>query len=511
MHAHFSVADMIKKTLLGIFTLASFYASAQTNSLLAQSFWKDQPSLATVKTAIANGNSPSEKNQMAMDPVVIALMNGSSTDVVKYLLDQKGNEPSKLTHDSRIYMHWAAMRGNDEIMAYLFEKGSKGDLEDSHGTTPFLFAAQAGQQNLKVYDVLQSHGVDAKKELNHDGANALLLAISADKDLKLTDYFVGKGLSLNSVDANGNNAFYYAARSGNIELLKKLVAKGVKPTDEAFIAATMAGMRRGPVQPAADQAKTDQTAIFKYLESLGLKPTVTNSMGQNVLHNIVRRPNSAALINYFIAKGVNVNQVDKEGNTPFLNAVAFNRDLAVIELLASKTKNINQANADGATALALAVAGNSAEVVNYLIEKGAKLDALDKKGDNLGAYLLQAYNPRRSDDFTEKLTSLQSKGFDFAKPQGDGSSLYHLAIVKGNLELTKQLAKLKIDINAKSKEGYTALQKAAMVAKDDATLKYLIAEGADKAAKTSFGETAYDLAQENESLSKKQVSITFLK
>ena len=70
---------------------------------------------------------------------------------------------------------------------------------------------------------------------------------------------------------------------------------------------------------------------------------------------------------------------------------------------------------------------------------------------------------------------------------------------------------MNIDINAANKEGFTALHKAAMLGKDDVVLKYLISLGAKKDIKTSFSETAFDLASENENFSKQNISLAFLK
>jgi ankyrin repeat protein len=106
---------------------------------------------------------------------------------------------------------------------------------------------------------------------------------------------------------------------------------------------------------------------------------------------------------------------------------------------------------------------------------------------------------------------LQEAGFNPATPQKDGNTLYHLAIVKNDLPLLKRIEPLQVDVNAKNKEGLTALHKAAMLSKDDAILKYLIAVGAKKDATTAFKETAYELAKENEFLSKTNVSVDFLK
>ncbi|MCF0073015.1 ankyrin repeat domain-containing protein [Dyadobacter sp. CY261] len=490
----------MKRLLVALCTSLSFAAYAQQNVLLEQSFWKNNPDVATVKAAVEKGADPTQFNSNSFDPVVLAINAGAPNETIKYLLAQPGNGVDKITHDSRIYLHWAASRGNIELMEYLVSKGSKADVIDSHGATPLNFAAGGGQTNTKVYDICIANGANLKKDLNQDGANALLLAVANDNDLTLTNYFTSKGLDLKSTDANGANAFSYAARAGNIEMLKKLLAKGVQANGTAMLMAAQ-GSRRGP----------NNIEVFQYLESLNLKPTVVGKNGENVLHSIARRPKQEEIIQYFLSKGVDVNQADEDGNTVFMNAAASNRDTATLNLLLPKVKNINQANAKGVTALMLAVRGNSPETVGYLIGKGASVNAADRNGDNLGYYLVQSYAPARAADFDAKLKVLEGKGYKVAEPQANGSTLYHLAVAKNDLSLVKRLEPYQIDVNAKNKEGLTALHKAAMVSKDDAILKYLLSVGAKKDIATNFQETAFDLASENESLSKNNVTVSFLK
>ncbi|GAB3341221.1 ankyrin repeat domain-containing protein [Larkinella ripae] len=490
----------MKKLLTVLLVGLTIAAQAQKNTLLESSFWQGKPDVSLVKAEIEKGNSPSQFNPASFDPVVMAINAQAPNETIKYLLAQPGNEVNKITHDSRIYLHWAAIRGNVELMEYLLSKGSKTNVVDSHGMTVLNFAAGAGQPNTQVYELCLKNGADLKKDLNPDGANALLIAIANDKDFKLTDYFVSKGLSLKSTDAIGNNAFSYAARSGNINLLKALLQRGVPATDNAIIMASQGGRQGGNCME-----------VFQYLESLTLKPTATNKAGENALHALVRRPKQNEIIQYFLGKGVDVNQADDEGNTVFMNAAAFNRDLSVLEMLQPKVKNINQSNEKGATALTLAVRGNSPEAVGYLLSKGADVNVADKTGDNLVAYLIQSYNPTRADEFDAKLKLLQDKGLDLKTSQKNGNTLYHLAVAKNDLALLKKLEPLQIDVNGKNKEGITALHKAAMISKDDAILKYLLSIGAKKEIATNFKETAFDLASENESLSKSNVSVNFLK
>lgn len=517
----------MKKLAIALFTLLAFSAQAQKNALLEQSFWQTKPDVSQVKSEVEKGNNPSQLNSMSFDPVVMAINAQAPSETIKYLLAQPGNDVNKLTHDSRTYLHWAANRGNVEIMEVLLAKGAKASVEDSHGTTPLNFAASGGQPNTQVYDLCLRNGASLKKDLNHDGANALLLAVANDKDLTLTDYFVSKGLDLKSTDAAGNNAFSYAARGGNITILKALQQRGVPAGDNALIMASQGG-RRG----------ANTIEVFQYLESLNIKPTATSRNGENVLHAIVRRPRQNELIQHFLDQGVDVNQADEEGNTVFMNAAASNRDITVLEMLMPKVKNINQVNQKGVTALAMAVKGNSPEAVNYLLSKGADAKVTDKNGDNLAAYLVQSYstgpggmggpgggggpggqggpggnafNGPKPEDFDAKLKLLQDKGLDVQAPQKNGNTLYHLAVAKNDLSLVKRLEPLQIDVNARNREGMTALHKAAMIAKDDAMMKYLLSIGAKKDIPTNFKETAFDLASENESLAKNNVSVNFLK
>lgn len=493
----------MKKIFAVILSLGFLAANAQQNTLLEPDFWKGKPDLEKVKAEITKGSDPAALNRNSFDPVVYALINSAPNDVIKYLLEQKGNDVSKITHDSRIYLHWAAYKGNVDIMDYLIAKGSKLDAIDSHGATPATFAAGAGQANTKAYETLAKAGVDLK-EKNADGASLLLLGISGDKDMSLTNYFVSKGLSINDTDKNGNTAFDYVARTGNLDLMKKLVSQGVTYTDNAMIMASQ-----------GTRASSNTLEVYQYLESLKIKPAaVSNATGDNVFHALSRKSGQEAIIKYFLSKAVDANKANNEGNTPFMIASATNKDTAVLSLFLSKTNNINQTNKKGLSALSMAVRSNTPEVVQYLIAKGADVKVADKEGNNLAYYLLQSYYPAeggKPNPFDAKLKALQTAHVNLAHAQQDGNTLYHLAVVKNDLPLLKQIEPLKADLNAKNKEGVTPLQKAAMVAKDDVILKYLLSLGADKAIATDFKETAYDMAKENEFLTNNKVSVDFLK
>lgn len=492
----------MKNLVVGTLLLISGFSFGQ-NSLLNADFWKKNPELSIVQAEIKKGSSPSEANSNNFDVVTLAINNDAALNTIKFLLEQEGNSVSKLTHDGRIYLHWAAYRGNVDLVKYLLEKGADINLTDDKGATALVFAASNGQANPALYELFFKAGVNPKQKYKN-GANVLLLAISNDTDLKLAEYLAKKGLSLNDKDDLGNTTFNYAAKTGNILLLQKLVKSGIKFDGRALIVASQ-GTRSSSVNLDA----------YKYLvEDLKIDVNSVGDNGENVLHNLIKKQKQDEIIAYFLAKGVNVNHQDKAGNSVLMNATRGSVDL--VKSFISKVEDVNVTNAKGLSALTLAVENGSSEMVDFLLKNGGKASLTDKKGNNLAYYLIQSYKPQNGgketkDEFQTKFNLLQNAGLNLATAQKDGNTLYHLAVAKSDVNLFTKLDQLGVDINAKNNEGMTALQKAALTSKDDNVLKYLVSNGAKKEIKTEFDETAYDLASENESLKANKVSLDFLK
>tara|TARA_B100001750_G_scaffold55397_1_gene42213 strand:+ start:10123 stop:11631 length:1509 start_codon:yes stop_codon:yes gene_type:complete len=471
------------------------------NQFLDQDYWKSKPSISDIDSKIAQGNSITEANRGGFDGVTYAIFAGNPVTTIAHLID-KGNDVNKRTHDSRTYIFWAASRGDLEVMEYLVGKGAKMDLKDSHGYSLSQFTAATGQDDTKIYDFLIANGADLKNEKDHDGRNILLVAAPRAKNLDLINYFVDKGLDLNSTDDHGNGIFSIAAQGGNIDILKQLAEKGVstKANPETKENAILFASRGG-------RGSSNGLEVFKYLEGLGIDPNVTSSNGTTPLLNLSRSSDDTKIFDYFVAKGVDPNAVDEEGNTALLNAAQRNK-LEVVTYFAEKTDNIDQKSKSGQTPLAIAIEGNSSDVVDYLISKGADVNTLDNEGNNLAYYLFNGRGKPR--DFESKVAALKAKGFDFKTRQADDSSIWHLAVAKNDLKLLKEVSSFGSDINAKDKDGNTPLHYAAMKTENAEILKYLLSKGADAKSTTEFGETAHDLASENELLTKNQVNLEFL-
>jgi len=475
---------------------------AQKNIFQERNFWKEQPSIETIDLKIKEGNNPTKLNRFGFDAVAWAILEKVDNKTIKHLLSIEGNGINKLTHDGRTYIFWAAYKDNIELVKHLIENGAKMDVIDDKGYSILNFSAVTGQQNPRLYDILLKNGASIAQK-TPKGVNALLLIASSLKDLKFTQYFTGKGLKITDVDHDGNGIFNYAAVKENKNILNAIVNKGLpyknlnKNGGNAMLFATK-GSRNG----------YNSLEYFKYLDSLGVNPYVTTKNGKTPLHNLAYNCKDIASYEYFITKGNKVNSQNKDGNTALITA-SYSNDLNVINLLLKHTKNINLINKKGNSALTYAVEGNTAKTVELLLKKGANLNIIDNQGNNLMYYLLQSYSSKSEDVFNHKLELLGSNGLDMASAQENGNTLYHLALDKNSIPLLKLIKPFKQNINAQNKEGYTALQKAVMTAKNMDIIKHLISEGASKAVSTDFNESILDLAKENEAINHQ--NLNFLK
>lgn len=491
------------KKITILFILSALLSGAtfaqKPNIFHSRDFWKTNPSVTMIEQQITLGNHVTKLNKNAFDGVVYAILEGTDTNTIKYLLSKDGNGVNKKTHDGRTYIFWAAYKNNLQLIKYLVSKGAKTNLIDSHGYTVLNFAASAGQTNIKMYDYLINMTANIKTDKNHKGANVLLLVAPYLKNYNLVKYLLTKGASLNDKDTDGNGLFEYATKGGNIPFLNILIDKGIDTGKNAMLFASQ-GLRR----------KKNTLETYKFLESVGIKLNVIDASGKNPLHAITYNSKDLDTYTYFISKGVDINLQDHEGNSPFINAANTNT-LEVVAFLYKTVKDINLKDVNGRSALAKAVQRNTLDVVAFLLEKKANIHTVDAKGNSLSYYLIQTFNANETSNFEEKLTILQKNGLVINSTQSNGNTLLHVAVEKDNLMLLKRLSSFNIDVNKQNKEGMSALQIAAMTSKNRKILTYLISLGSDKNIETAFGETIYDLASENEFFKNNNLNIKFLK
>lgn len=464
-----------------------FTLNAQKNVFLDRAFWNEKTSINDVKEAVKEGNSPTEFNKYNFDATVYAILQNAPTKTIAYLLSLEGNEVSKITHDGRNYLMWAAYKHNYPVVKLLLEKGSDINIYDDKGQNTQTFAAMGGNLNIDIYTLLEENGLPIKTP-SRKGETAMHLLSQHIEDIEQLNFFLEHGLSLKQTDKAGNNLFHFASAQGNIKVLNQLIEKDFDPK-----AKNKNGENALFFAARGKRSHVNEFQLFRFLHTQGLKLDLINNSGSTVLHYLARSQKDETVFKYFMEFGADVNKVNVEGNTALMIAMARNNTPA-IEILFEVTEKKNIINKDGYSILTYALRTKNEKIISKLMEQNVNYHLEDKKGNNFNTHLVDTYKKEDKVFFEKYMKLFISKDVEIQ------AQTLQIATSKENEYLINFLTEKGADINAKNKEGLTALQLAAMKGENTEFIKFLIAKGADKDVQTEFGETVYELAKNNELL-----------
>lgn len=92
--------------------------------------------------------------------------------------------------------------------------------------------------------------------------------------------------------------------------------------------------------------------------------------------------NQEKVFDYLVDRGIDINMETKNGGTPLLLAVKRNKEIFVEKLLALGAEaNFNKSNQNGITILMEAVLSDDLSQIIFLIEHGAQVNAVNKRGN----------------------------------------------------------------------------------------------------------------------------------
>ena len=196
-----------------------------------------------------------------------------------------------------------------------------------------------------------------------------------------------------------------------------------------------------------------------------------DNKGNTLLHYAVSlSKGNFNVLDALIEKGADVNAKDKYGTTPLYKFVSSRniKDFKVIDLLVSCKAEIR-----GALDYALKNGDVKIELIEYLIEKGADVNA---QSNNQKAPLFRAIHYNRMD----LVKLLISKGADINAVDQYGNSLLHVACGIQDLWIMKFLVEeMKMNINIINESGNTVLHSALKRKSSFSIIPYLISKGAD--------------------------------
>jgi ankyrin repeat protein len=253
-----------------------------------------------------------------MTPLLYAARDGR-TEAAR-LLVQNGAKLETIDPNGITPLLMAITNNQVETAKFLIDRGAQINIVDWYGRSPLWSAVEV--RNMDVDNSTFVNGVDREPVLE---LIKILLDKGADPNMRTAEtppirrFILPTTGSLEWVDFVGMTPFLYAARAGDVTVMKMLLEKGANPKIPTFGGTTAlmaaAGMNWTFAQ-TYDEGTDRLLEAVKLCYDLGMSINDMNSMGLTALHAAANRPGSDPIIKWLVEKGAKLDVKDNEGRTP---------------------------------------------------------------------------------------------------------------------------------------------------------------------------------------------------
>ena len=466
--------------------------------------------------AVSDGNIENVKKHIDAGANVNAKDNGGNTPIHLHLHPYHGNAPDKA------------------IVKILLENGADINAKTENGFTPLDFAILIERRkklNNEISDLLRSQGaksgaetslvvaaslgdVQSIEKLLKAGAdiNETLLHLTASSGYKnATELLLARGANINATNDQGRTPLFEAVRSRKKDIVELLIANGADISTDT-------GLHRLAVAYAySDWSKEEQKQekrrrsesieIAKLLISKGVDVNRKNH-GDNALH-IAAQSGHKEMAELLIEAGVNIDESNNGSQTPLHKAAFEGRD-EIVNMLIQNGAKVNPViqstgSFNGMTPVDFAIRQNELKTVALfrihggmtgeelkvffkpVVENASQEPSETKASNNL---MLNAVRNGNIKNVEKQLTA----GADVKAVLENGMTALHVAAIFGHIEIVELLIANGTDVNATdNKFGATSLYGAAGAGQKDIA-ELLISNGAIVNAKIPRGDTALHAA-----------------
>jgi len=398
---------------------------------------------------------------------------------------------------------FAAERGHKEVCELLVSRGAQIDTANKHGWTALMFAAQNGHK--EVCELLLSRGAQVDST-NGKGWSALMFA--AERGHKeVCELLVSRGAQIDTANKHGWTALMFAAQNGHKEICELLIGRGAQ--------IDIANKHRWTVMMLA--AQNGHEEVCELLLDIGAQVDTKDEHGWTAIM-LAAQNGHKEICELLIGRGAQIDAADEYGWTAIMLA-AQNGHKEICELLIGRGAQIDAADEYGWSAIMMAAENGHKEICKLLLSRGAQVDTRDENGWT--TIMLAAQNGHKeicelliekgaevniadNNGYTTLIMAAQNGHKEVCKLLIDRSQDNALifAAENGHKEVCKLLLSRGTQIDAKNKEGWTALMRAAYVGQKE-ICKLLLDRGAQIGLKTNRWTAYYKHKKRQELFSTK--------
>jgi ankyrin repeat protein len=447
------------KTVRGLLRATVDVNAAQPDGMTALHWAVHRNDAEMARALLTAGADFRAANRTGARPLYLAAINGNP-ELITLLLEAGEDPNAVLTSEAETVLMLTAHTGNPAAVAVLLDRGASVNAQQLRGQTAAMWAAAEG--HAAVLEVLIARGADlslssaasTKAERRPAGGMTALLFAAREGHMDAVRVLVEGGADVNQTGADSTSPLLIAVVNGHYDVASTLMDHGAHPSiaDSNGRTPLYAAIDLRNVQwsqaPAPELPQERHMALIRQLLDAGAD--LTTKITGKVKHR----------------GSFDMRWTDLKGGTPFLRA-AWNGDVEVMRLLlehgadpkVATDKNetallllagagwplgqgyirsdaeifaaldllveelgmdVNAATSEGITPVIGAVFKGTNNVVEYLVEHGARLDVKDAKGRSIIAWAqgiaANEGQPPRPHPQTEKLVRelMQKQGVAIA-------------------------------------------------------------------------------------------------
>lgn len=449
--------------------------------------------LAAVKALVEKGITDNNLNASMGCLLLHIAVKEKDLSIIERLLNAGVNINSTVNHNKQTALHIAVEVGDINIIRYLLSKDANLNVRDEQGQLPLHYATQAD-----VINILLAHGADInavirKEEVGisfdllmpQEGKNILhkIAALKGDH-VEIIELLLEKGIDIYARDKEGRQAIHEAVRIGNIEIIKLLLQRGLDINSVDSANNTPMHVLLGDYFNYFPDISADEYRLYfrKLLDLLlekGANIHALDNKKNTPLHMAAERGKLDA-IEWLIEKGAEIDALDEQGRTPLFQAVTWG-EIPAAEFLFAKRSNINiktidghtifhyalfyygeykekmlkwvfaqeanvsinDANNDGQTPVLISAAYGK-KLLGFLVENGADLDMVDKRGCTIYHYAIEDQNWLGGSTVRDPISSVkwlleQNTRVTINTPDNQGVTPLHLAVNQNTIQIAEFL------------------------------------------------------------------------
>lgn len=342
-------------------------------------------------------------NRYGVNALSMACTNGNPVLVDRLL--RAGADPNGTVADGETPLMTAARAGSVAVVERLIAAGADVNARERYrGQTALMWAA--GQAHSGVVRALVTAGSDVKAR-SSSGYTALVFAARTG-DRETVDALLDAGAPIDTAAPDGGTVLVVAIVNAHFELAVHLLDRGADPkTDRLGWTPLHTAVRvRNPDTVAMPnpigRGTVDSLGLVKALLDRGADPnaratkavpgifTFLNTTGATPLL-LAAQAVDVPLLRLLISRGADPLAPTASGTTPLMAAAGIGYDegrhtwwtepasLDAVQLLTSLGSDVNVVDQAGNTAVHGAALTGANSVVRFLVERGARLDAVNKQ------------------------------------------------------------------------------------------------------------------------------------